>query len=344
VAKLLRKISAEGVLIALICMSLAMSLLGSTVSMYARRLTGWAFAPFGDAGMYVVSRAGETVEDLTSKPLSGAEARRLRRRVEALQSQLENYRTALDDLARRRGRRDRLLRALYRSQKKLFGEVPPEEFPWELVSARIVGTDSLPYGSGRMLNAGSNVGVIDGAKVTTRVVLTNRSKAMVGEKLATVSSQALAGEVIDSWAFGARLRLVTDRSFAVNALIDRVVDPNDPRTVTVVTEGNASKQKLTAKHPPVMVRAVGDGADGLVCDDVPEIHNVQPGDVLYTQESLYYLPARVRIGTVDRVEKQLKTPSFVTVHVKPWADLDSLRDVYVVVPSKPWDEALRGGG
>jgi cell shape-determining protein MreC len=343
VAKLLRKISAEGLLIALICVSLAVSLLGPTASMYLRRLTGWAFAPFGDAGMYVVSVVDESADELTARPLSGSEARRLRRRVEALQSQLENYRAALDDVTTRHRQKGRVLGALYRSQRKLFGAVKPEEFPWELVSARIVGTDSLPYGSGRMLSAGQAAGVTDGTKVTTRVVLTNRSKAMVGEKLATISSEALAGEVIDSWAFGARLRLVTDRSFAVNALIRRVVDPNDPRTVTVVEEGNASKQKLTAGHPRVMVRAVGDGADGLVCHDVPEIHNVQPGDKLYTQESLYYLPARVRIGRVDRVERQLKNPSFVTVHVKPWADLQMLRNVYVVVPTKPWDRALRGG-
>jgi cell shape-determining protein MreC len=343
VAKLLRKISAEGLLIGLICVSLAMALLGPTVSMYVRRLTGWAFAPFGDAGMYIVSVVGETGDDLTAQPLSGGDARRLRRRVKELESQVENYRAAVESLAERRRQEDRLLRALYLSQRKLFSPIPPAEFPWELVAARIVGTDSLPYGSGRMLSAGSNLGVTDGAKVTTRVVLTDRSKAMVGAKLATVSSQALVGEVIDSWAFGARLRLVTDRSFAVNAVIRRVVDPNDPRTVTVVSEGNASKQTLTAGHPLVIVRAVGDGGEGLVCEDVPEIHNVQPGDVLYVQESLYYLPARVRIGTVDRVEKQIKNPNFVTVHIKPWASLDSLRKVYVVVPSKPWSEALRGG-
>ncbi|MFP4053565.1 MAG: rod shape-determining protein MreC [Phycisphaerae bacterium] len=338
--RLLRRIPPEGLLAVLICVSVAVALLGPDLSMMLRRLTSWAFAPLGDAGMYVVHQVKQGSGDLGEKTISGGEARRMRQKIASLEGQVENYRTALADVVERQGRQNALLRALYLSRRKLFGPIHPAEFPWELIPARVVSADSLPYGNGRTINAGNGYGVAEGNMVTTRVLLTNRSKAMIGEKLATISSQALVGEVVDSWAFGARLRLVTDRSFAVNALVHRRVDPNDPRKITVVEEGDSSEQTLTRQHPRVPVRAVGDNENGLICRDVPEIHNILPGDVVYVQEDQYYLPARVRIGKVDRVEKQLKNPSFVTLHVAPHARLSAVRDVYVVVPSKSWSQAV----
>ena len=82
----------------------------------------------------------------------------------------------------------------------------------------------------------------------------------------------------------------------------------------------------------VSVRARGDGATGLIVSGVPKSHNVLPGDVLQTKQNDAFLPAVVEIGIVDKVTDSAKHTGTVELHIKPTADLPSLREVYIVVP------------
>ena len=82
----------------------------------------------------------------------------------------------------------------------------------------------------------------------------------------------------------------------------------------------------------IEVEARGDGAEGLVISDVSEYHNILPGDVLLTAEDRY-LPVPVRIGRVYKVQKDPKHPLRVRVWARTEVELESLRDVYILVPS-----------
>jgi cell shape-determining protein MreC len=334
------------VLTGLMMLAVILTLLGENVSATLRGPTRVALDPLGDAGMYVATSVKRVAADVGEESLTGADARELREENERLWDAVHLLYGRLVEQRDRQEEQDNLLLSLYASRNRLFGEIPEDEFQWEIVPARFVGTDSLPYGRSRAVNAGRVRGVVDGSKLLTRrVALTSRSKALVGTELAVISTEALVGEVTRSWAFGARVRLVTDRDFDVNALIRREIDPENPRTVTIVARGSASEQTLTPDNDfAVPVRAVGDGDRLLVMRDVPEQHNILPGDKLYLREDDYYLPARVRIGTIVRVEKQPKDPSFVTLYAEPAVDLQAIRDVYVVVPAKPWPAAIGEGG
>jgi cell shape-determining protein MreC len=44
------------------------------------------------------------------------------------------------------------------------------------------------------------------------------------------------------------------------------------------------------------------------------------------------MPERIRIGRVTEVKPDPRNAGLVTLRIAPIADLDSLRDVYIVVP------------
>jgi len=65
---------------------------------------------------------------------------------------------------------------------------------------------------------------------------------------------------------------------------------------------------------------------------VPASHGIQPGDVLTSDSTGGLLPIGLTIGKVVRVQQEKKDAHFVSVFVKPLADLSRLQDVYIVVP------------
>jgi cell shape-determining protein MreC len=163
---------------------------------------------------------------------------------------------------------------------------------------------------------------------TQRLLLTDREKKLP-ENLAALSGSSLVGRVVETGAFTARLQLVTDAGFATRAHIGRIIDPQNPREV----QAGARILPLTERvNFPVEAYAHGDGAGGLVCDPIPAVHNIRPGDVLQTRGDEALLPTAVVIGRVSDVQNDPEHPGMVIVRAQPPADLASLRDVYVVVP------------
>lgn len=294
----------------LVGISVLTSLLGRRVGGNLRQSAQLALAPLGSPGMYLAtafkSRFGDPQEVPPQEAMKWRrEVRMLRMQVTKLQEELKN-------------RQDiRQFRRTY---------APSGEFPWELVPARVVGADSLTYGQTRVVKiAGTNAGA-GSRRVLT--VLTDRSTALP-PGWATVTASALVGEVIESGTFTARIRLVADRGFSTDAMIRRVIDG---RTITV-TKGPAAMTKLTAQtDAPIPVTVRGDGGGGLIVEDVKADHNVKPGDSVVTWRDSVFLPAEVPIGRVSSVVDQPDKPGFVTVHAAPLANLNALREVYIVVP------------
>jgi cell shape-determining protein MreC len=301
----------------LVAAALAMSLAGRGCSSRLRNAVQPFLTPFGDAGMYlaVALRGGSRSEGLSPR-----EARQLREENQHLLDEANYFRRQWEE-----ARRD-LDNVLKLSAS--FG--PAIGTACEIIPARVVAEDSLPYGQTRAVNVGARHGAMSGSAV----ILTDRSKALPAG-LAVVTTAALVGRLVDAGAFAARMQLVTDRDFKVSARIRRLVDPNRPREITIIREGSAAREVLTERNSvPLDVQAVGDGADGLVVSHVPEIDNVLPGDLLVTAgEGL--LPVEMRIGRVREVQRDPQHPHHVTLKVDPEADLSSLREVYIVLPIAP---------
>jgi cell shape-determining protein MreC len=307
----------------LVVLALITTVVGPGLARRLRGATRWALAPLGDAGTLVSTAARKRTSQIAAEKLTP-------RQVEDLRRQNEQMRRMVQVFARRFQR----YRRAKASTRRLYGQIEPLEFEFDLVAARVVGTGSLPYGSTRMINQGTAAGVQVGARVTTRRLLTDRMKALrIPPKLAALAPQAMVGWVTEAWALGAELQLVTDDGFRIAAIVNRRVDQ---RTIKVIERGNASIQRLSREtYEDVPVIATGNGKDRMIVRDVSVDFNVRPDDLLLTRAESYFLPERFPLGVVEKVTPQPKTPGFVQLVVKPAADLDALRRVYVIVPTAP---------
>lgn len=305
----------------LLVVSVITALSGPVTAGRLRGMMHWAFAHFGDAGMYLTTRVKGMIPD--SQLLSEIEAAKLSRENSALKRRV-------DSLESKILRQNRILTGVTTGSvfSKLFG--PDSDTPVKLISARVVAADSLPYGFGRLLNAGSRNGAADGLAVTTRTLWTNRRKKLP-QNFAILSDSAFVGKLMETKAFTARMQMVNDRGFKIVANIHRRINPRatPPRKVQF---GDRMKTLTAANNFPISVYACGDGATGLIVSNVPRRHNILPGDVLRTKPNDALLPAIIEIGVVDSVTPSPKHSGMVNLHVKPSADLPSLREVYIVVP------------
>ena len=297
-------------------------LLGPGVAARLRSSTHFALMPLGDMGMGITtavsSRWGGVSLD-NGQSFSPSEIRRLIETNIALRGQVDALDSKYQDL-----------QATRRQLDELYGRWAG--FECALIPARVVGSEPLPYGSSRLINAGHTSGVGTSAPVTTRRILTDRAKA-IPQGLAAVTASSLVGRIINSGAFSARLQLVTDRSFEIHANIHRIIDPESPREVMVTIEGQAVVAPLTDRTNVLIdVQVRGDGADGMIVKDVNAYHKVRRGDWVVTRQADPFLPVRIRIGEITEVQADSANPHFVRLKVRPHADLDALRHVYVVVP------------
>lgn len=317
------------VLAILMAMSVLTTLLGPRLASMLRRPAQLVLAPLSDGGMFLAIKAKTAMKSLTAGEISQAEADRLQKDNQALAAQVSALNGELhrvqDEVAK-----------IQNLDTLMFG--PTRDIPCELIPAHVIAADALMYGQNRMLSVKAPQ---SGLAVTTRRLLTDRSKAMyhpgglsavaLPPQLDAVSSAVLIGRLTETGAYSARLQLVTDRGFKISARIIRVLDPTNPRQVS---DDGRARRLLTAEYnPPLDVENVqGDGGELLNIPDISDLKGVRKGDLLVTRNDDSLLPAQVRIGEVVNVKEGPKQAGFVTVQVRPSVDLETVRDVYVVVP------------
>ena len=336
------RLSKRRVLGILLIASCVLSLLGPRLSDRIRQAAAPVLAPLGDGGMYVKTLLASQLAPGDADALTAEEAEYLRKEYRSVQDELRVVRDERDALLQERKRVDSLCGRL------------ESTFLCKLMPARVVGETSLPYGQWRVLNAGTRRGAANGVLVTTRMLRTDRKKkvpsdlAVISETapstggetelpsaLKVVSQTAVVGRIVAAGPFTARMAMVTDRAFVIHALIHRVLHRGRPREITVESpRGGMAVAPLTdANNRPIDVEARGDGVDALICEeDVQAYHNILPGDVLVTSGREDFLLARVRIGEVTEVARRPEHRGFVTLKIKPRANLATLRDVYIVYP------------
>lgn len=320
------KPSRRTVLAVFLAASVVMFVLGPVASGWVRAKTDWLFAPFGDALMGPATSFKAHLAGMDAGEFSPAEVRRIVKWNESLRSQLYDLEEQMIELRRR----EAFARVF---SEELFGG--SRELPCTLVPARVVGADSLPYGSNRLLNVGRSRGAAPGRRVTTRLLLTDRSKA-IPTGYRTITANALVGRITETSAFTARLQLLTDPGFGVRANVRRAYDPQNPRQVRIERKGSPPQLLMLtdklAREELIAVDLRGDGSQGLVAEDVKASHDIRPGDWVQTRRDDALLPAVVRIGQVVEVTPRPDNSLFVTLRIRPHADLDSLREVYIVCP------------
>jgi len=322
--KLRTTFSRKRLLAMLLALSAIVAGIGAPAARPLRHAGAFFLAPLGDAPMYAVTQLSARIAAAGRARMSEEEARKLReenqylRRLAAYwQYQEQVYRQRAEDLS---------------NFQRMYG--PARDLACELIAARVVAAGSLPYGQTRLTSPGEARGIRSGSPVTTRQLSTRRSKALP-PKLAVVDSTFLVGRIADSGAFTARLQLLSDRGFRIQARVLRQISPTRPRMVTV-TQGSQPRTTLLTpeNNYPIEVIAKGDGGRHVLVEHVKEYHKVRRGDLLLTSTRAADMPAQIHVGKVVEVQRG-RDPRRVTLKVAPHADLANIRNVYIISPVRP---------
>ncbi|MFP4105288.1 MAG: rod shape-determining protein MreC [Phycisphaerae bacterium] len=303
--------------------SILMTFLGTGLSSAIRKPLGIFFAPLGDSGMYLTTMikskttAGDDV-------ISQEDARDYRQ--ENLRLKTEMQRLSRQFLRYRRWAQQTKLVSRYISTEAYS---PTSDLPCELIPARVVGADSAPYGATRSINDSAPSG---SSVLTNRKLMTDRTKKLP-KNLAAVIGNVLVGRIVESARFTSRLQLLSDKGFTISSQLQRKIDPDNPRMILSRNEEGASRVPLTRQNNVrVDVLARGDGVEGMTIEKVQEYHSIRPGDWLWTRGTEENLPLRIPIGKVTEVQADPEHPGFEIISVQPFADLQALREVYIVHP------------
>jgi cell shape-determining protein MreC len=196
----------------------------------------------------------------------------------------------------------------------------------------VLMTEPVPYGQTRLVNAGQQVGAAPGDQVTTRTLVTDRSKAIVSSgPLYAVSSEALVGQLGMTGKLWARLILITDTAFVTRAYIGRAPDG---RMVRVERPGRVVDEPLTQENNRyIQCTAQGNGSDSVLVSEVDVAHNIKVGDRVFVFVNGVVDDAWIPIGdVVEVVEDPKYGAGFHQLRVDPAADLAALHRVYILCP------------
>ncbi len=348
------------VLAVLMACAFLTALPGRRLAERLRNVTSYLFVAPGEGAMYFVSYFKGRITARAPRPIAADEARRL----ESENTQLRQQVYSLVEQRDQWWRRATIINGL----RGRFG--PNREFPYEIIPAYVAGDESLPYGSGRALSSRQSLASRKGAPVTSWVLKTDRSKAIeptgspviavdyerTQRYLLQVTGSVLVGRLTQTSDYTARMQLVTDTSFSIQARIRRKVDREHLRTVRA--KGSSEFKPLTAENSLIdNVRAAGNGKDSIIVEGIWEGEGVRPrgwlapgetysselpprsGDQLVTRDDEMFMPAEVLVGEVVEVIPIPEHGGFVRLRVEPAVNMSGLREVYIVVPRGAAPEA-----
>lgn len=301
---------------------------------WPRNLLGAVLAPLNYGGTYAAMNLSENARLLMTGQVSGERAREILRNNPGLRDQLAG---ALgEDLRRQVAASEQMIVQQRRRISELAGwrmVMDESGFPCLLVPAAVLAGDLTPYHHLRMVQ--TDRPVAPDAAVTTVAVATGAETALF-PGLAALSRSALVGRVIEAGPWIARLRTVLDAEFRIEAVVAR--DPNNPREIQVdefdTEQGRLIRavRPLRASDRPITVSLEGRGLDTMTTKPVPAHHGILAGDEVFTAPQDSSLPFGLLIGRVVEVLPEPDDSNHVTLVVAPAAELNDLREVYIVLP------------
>ena len=318
----LRDRPSRWVLLGLCLLSIGMISLPQKYLSTLRRVAQWGLSPLVSSGNRLVVHLRTRVDEITGTTIPSKNEQ-----LQALEQQILTMRQLINYQRRQ-------IKTLTKWSRVLKG------FNYcRLIPGRVISLGTLPFHNRRLISSTSRR-VHKGDFVTTRMVVLE-SNYPLRDEIFVLGRNYLVGRIVQSEGYLATLQLVTDSHFRTPALVWRMIKPGQSRTIYIVPpDGGLSKRtyhhsgKTPAAEPigqPCKVEAKGDGKQ-IVLKHVPASHGIQPGDVLTSDSTGGLLPIGLTIGKVVEVRQEKKDAHFVTIFVKPLADLSRLQDVYIVVP------------
>ena len=323
-------LSKKKVLIVMMATAVITSALGPLVSDLLRMPAVCAMAPVSDFVKASTSAFKSAMAAREEPVMSASEAVRLRKELAQWKSE-----------AWARARGELKYWKAYRRVQKMQDKYGPSLQRCELIPARVILGEALPYGQSITMSQGTIHGVERGMRVID--VLTDRSKALpasdkmrVVTNLMPLSEKPIFGSALVGWveaagSFTARVRLITDKRFAITALVVRKINTIKPRIVTVDTPQGPTEQPLNRmNNKPIVIQLSGDGERGMITGEVARERNILPGDIVKTTGLTAKLPVDLRIGRIVSVERSVQNPNFVTAKVVPITELGARQNVFIV--------------
>ncbi|MHC4561837.1 MAG: rod shape-determining protein MreC [Planctomycetota bacterium] len=312
------RLSARWALLTLMGLSVLTAASGRPFSRSLRNAFRFIIIPVADVSMHITTAFRRSLGGLDTGELTVEQAEALKRHKRFLQQEVVSLHQLATDLQRR-------VREL-ENFEEVFG--PARNIPCVLIPARVVASESLHYGGGRIVSAGSRQGVRGGDLVTTRYLMTDRQKAL--GKFNVLASNALVGRLDseETGEYAARLILITHRNFKISAFIKR--DLAVPRKIP--DDDSDRMVPLTKKNNKLLPgEAIGDGEASVIIRGIEADQDVRPGDSVSVLPGTI-LPASVPLGTVTKVidDEKAKKAGFKKLIVTPAVDLAGLRDVYII--------------
>lgn len=184
-----------------------------------------------------------------------------------------------------------------------------------LISARVIGRDSLAWRHSILLEEGLSRGIRPGQSViTSHFVNVGRSDGVeVG--MSVLTGEVLLGEVVEASSRAARVRLLGDVESRMTVVIARVTE-NDVEVLdaqfwmTGSQDGQMIIQDVEAEY----------------LDD----NRIRVGDLVLTDGQGGSLPISVVVGTVVQKDQQRQNRLLYNLVVEPTVAPESVRKVYVV--------------
>jgi hypothetical protein len=246
-------VSKKTVVLALLAAAAILSVAGHWIAGDLRSLTQTVMLPLSQPGTSLALTIRERSGDI------GPLCWRLQRERDEARVTAETFRYALQ--AERARFQERMRKD---QEEKDIRYSLLNGFPCDLVAARVVAEQSLPYGDARVVRTSV---AKPGQYVTTIDLLTDRAKSLPEQDLLaieTLDSKALVGRVVSSRMAAAQVQLVTDKDFQIGAMI--WYDLSKPRDIDT---GHRS-EPLTAKNGKAIPTTIrGDGRGGMIATCCP---------------------------------------------------------------------------
>lgn len=237
--------------------------------------------------------------------LSGDQAERLKRKLDAYEQQFMSMSARIADLQER--------------NEELSGIRSRGLHAGRLIHAKIVAADSLPWRASRLLDEGTLAGVQRGGLVISDFFVNVGAEAGVVDGMSVLSGEVLLGEIVDASTHTSRLLLLTDP--AGRPILVRI--------------GRRSADGIGFAPADFMLR--GMGANRMVIQgvshDLIDQGAIRRGDTVITAASDDRLPVQVVVGQVVDLQRDDGNAVLYDVVVAPAVDLNGLDRVYVVDPT-----------
>lgn len=185
-----------------------------------------------------------------------------------------------------------------------------------LISARVIGRDSLAWRHSILLEEGLGRGIRPTQRVITSHFVDVGRSGGVDVGMSVLTGEALLGEVVEASSRAARVRLLGDVESRLTVVIARVTDHD--------VEVLDAQFWMTGSQDGRMI------IQDVYYDEFLDDGLIRVGDLVLTDGRADSLPISLVVGTVVQMDQQHQHPLLYNLVVEPAVAPESVKKVYVV--------------